>query len=67
MATSVGTTRKNKTCFGTSDLNCEIFCHHAVPGCQVSVDKLLGIEVRHAVRNFCSHLDHLLQRRWWTA
>lgn len=35
--------------------------HHAVPGRQVSVDKLLGVQVRHAVGDLRRHLDHLLQ------
>lgn len=47
----------------TSDFNGKVFGHHAVPGCQVSVDKLVGVEVRHAVSDLPRHLKHLLQRR----
>lgn len=47
----------------TSDFDSEVFGHHAVPGSQVSVDKLVCVEVRHAIGNFASHLNHLLQ--WW--
>lgn len=47
----------------TSDFNCEVLSNHAVPGSQVSMDKLVGIEVCHPVRYLSSHLNHLLQRR----
>ena len=47
----------------TSYLDGEVVCHHAVPGRQVSVDELVGVEVGHAVGDLSCHLDHLLQRR----
>ena len=46
----------------TSDLDGEVLGHHAVPGGQVAVDELLGVEVGHAVGDLRRHLDHLLQR-----
>lgn len=51
----------------TSYFDSEILSHHAVPGCQISVDKLLGVEVRHAVCDLSCHLDHLFQSRRRTA
>lgn len=51
----------------TSYFDCKILSYHAVPGCQVSVDKFLGIKISHAICNLSSHLDHLLQGGWWTA
>lgn len=50
----------------TSYFDGEIRSYHAVPGCQVSVDKLLGIKVSHAVCDLSSHLDHLFQSGWRT-
>lgn len=50
----------------TSYFDSEICSYHAVPGCQVSVDKLLGIKVSHAVCDLSSHLDHLFQSGWRT-
>lgn len=41
--------------------------NHAVSSCQVPVHKLLGIQVCHAISNFCCHLNHLLQGRGRTA
>lgn len=51
----------------TSYFDGEIVGYHAVPGCQVPVDELLGVEVSHAICDLSSHLDHLLQSRWWTS
>lgn len=31
------------------------------------MDELLGVEVSHAICDLSSHLDHLLQSRWWTS
>ena len=45
----------------TSDLDGEVLGHHAVPGGKVAVDKLLGVEVGHAVGDLPGHLDHQLQ------
>ncbi len=45
----------------TSYFDSKIVSYHAVSGCQVSVDKLLGIQVSHAVCDLSGHLDHLLQ------
>lgn len=47
----------------TSYLHSEVFSHHTVPGCQISMDKLVGVEVSHAVSDLTRHLKHLLQRR----
>lgn len=47
----------------TSDLNSKVLGYHAVPGCQISVDKLVGVEVSHTISNLPCHLKHLLQRR----
>lgn len=46
----------------TSNLHSEVLGHHAVPGSQISVDKFVGIQVRHAVGDFPCHLDHLFER-----
>ena len=46
----------------TPDLDGEVLGHHAVPGRQVSMDELVGVEVGHAIRDLSRHLDHLLQR-----
>lgn len=45
----------------TSNLHSEVLGHHAVPGSQISVDKFVGIQVRHAVGDFPCHLDHLFE------
>lgn len=50
----------------TSYFDGEIVSYHAVSGCQISVHKLLGVQIRHAVCYLSSHLDHLLQGGWWT-
>lgn len=47
----------------TSYLNSEILSHHAVPGCQISMDKLVSVEVSHAISDLPCHLKHLLQGR----
>lgn len=52
--------KKKHVCVGTSNLDSEVLCYHAISGCQVSVHKLLGVEVGHAICDFRSHLDHLL-------
>lgn len=44
----------------TSNFYCEVLSHHAVSSSQISVDKLVGIEVSHAISNLSSHLQHLL-------
>lgn len=58
---------QNKHKSATSDLDGEVLRHHAVPGGEVSVDELFGVEVGHAVGNFCCHLQHVFQSRWWAA
>ena len=45
----------------TPDLDGEVLGHHAVSGRQVSVHKLVGSEVGHAIRDLTSHLDHISQ------
>lgn len=45
----------------TSNFHCEIFCHHAVPCCKISVNKFVGVEVSHPISNLSCHLNHLLQ------
>lgn len=57
--------RQHQTRSGTSDLDGVVLRHHAVPGCEVSVDKLFSVEVGHAVGDFCSHLEHVFQSRRW--
>lgn len=47
----------------TSYFYSEVLGHHAVSGRQISVDKLVGIEVSHAVGDLPGHLKHLLQWR----
>lgn len=47
--------------YSTSDLDGVVLSHHAVPGGQISVDKLFGVEVGHAVCYLPRHLNHLLQ------
>lgn len=49
----------------TSYFDGQILSYHAVSGCQISVDKLLGVQVSHAVCDLSSHLDHLLQSGRW--
>ena len=51
----------------TSDLDSEVLGHHAVPGGQVTVDELLGVEVGHAIGDLPGHLDHQLQGGRWPA
>lgn len=58
----MASTLENLKASPTSNLHCEILCNHAVPGSQVPVDKLIGIQVGHAVCNFSGHLDHLFKR-----
>lgn len=45
----------------TSNLHSEVLGHHAVPGSQISVDKLVGIKVWHAIGDLPRHLDHLFE------
>lgn len=51
----------------TSNFYCEVFSYHTVPSCQVSVDKLLRVQVSHAICNLSSHLDHFSESWWWAA
>lgn len=52
-----------RECGVTSYLDSEVLGHHAVPGGQISMDKLVGVEVSHAVGDLSRHLKHLFQRR----
>lgn len=45
----------------TSDFDGEIFSHHTVSRCQISMDEFLGIQISHAISNLSSHLNHLLE------
>lgn len=45
----------------TPNFDSEVLSHHAVASSQVTVDKLVGVEVCHAVGNLSCHLDHLAQ------
>lgn len=47
----------------TSYFNSEVLPHHTVSRCQVSVNKLLCVEVCHAISYLRCHLDHLFQCR----
>lgn len=49
----------------TPNLDGEVLGHHAVPGCQVSMHKLVGSKVGHAIRDLTSHLDHISQCWPW--
>lgn len=42
-----------------SDLDQQVFSYQAVPGCQVSVDKVLGGQVDHASSNLLGNVQHL--------
>lgn len=44
----------------TSYFYSEVLRHHAVSGRQISVDKLVGVEVSHAISDLPGHLKHLL-------
>lgn len=47
----------------TTNFDGEILGHHAVAGCQVTVHKLLGSKVGHAVCNLPCHLNHVTECR----
>ena len=49
----------------TPNLDSEVLGHHAVSGCQVSMHKLVGGKVGHAIRNLTGHLDHISQSWPW--
>lgn len=51
----------------TTNFDGEVLGHHAIAGCQISVHKLLGSKVGHAVRDLTSHLHHVTECWLWEA
>lgn len=49
----------------TPNLDGQVLGHHAVAGCQVSVHKLVGGKVGHAICDLTSHLHHIAQSWPW--